>query len=297
MTIEVAATIADLDATLPAVNDYISEGDDHIKLIKHSLKTTFPAADAVLKMPFSQLNSLHDYVDVKQTTVGTTKYNTIEGKNPLLLKNVVNGTADTDVPSIGQVKALIQAVLHNSIYKVGNYYISDDSTHPSIALGMAGTTWVEVKGFLAGAGTLTGGALDKPNHVITAGTTGGVPSVALTAANMPHTAIDLSKYTTADDGDHTHLFSGEDSDIQYNGYKSPQFTSGGNPSGHGRNGDQESDTDEWNMFDLHTKSDGSNTTHVHHLAGHLDIGLPDAQRQAVQILPTYFGTHVWRRTK
>lgn len=288
MTIEVAATIADLDATLPAVNDYISEGDDHIKLIKHSLKTTFPAADAVLKMPFSQLNSLHDYVDVKQTTVGTTKYNTIEGKNPLLLKNVVNGTADTDVPSIGQVKALIQAVLHNSIYKVGNYYISDDSTHPSIALGMAGTTWVEVKGFLAGAGTLTGGALDKPNHVITAGSTGGVPSVALTAANMPHTAIDLSHLTTADDGDHTHLFGADDSVRDYLHYTEV---------GSAHTGDAKSRTDDMNMLDLRTKADGSNTTHVHHLAGHLDIGLPDAQRQAVQILPTYFGTHVWRRTK
>ena len=42
MTIESATYIDDLDATYPAYNDKKSEGDDHIRLIKSVLKTTFP---------------------------------------------------------------------------------------------------------------------------------------------------------------------------------------------------------------------------------------------------------------
>lgn len=42
MTVETASYISQLDTTLPTAADLISEGDDHLKLIKTALKTQFP---------------------------------------------------------------------------------------------------------------------------------------------------------------------------------------------------------------------------------------------------------------
>ena len=42
MTIETATNLQQLDTTLPTAADLISEGDDHIRLIKTVLKYSFP---------------------------------------------------------------------------------------------------------------------------------------------------------------------------------------------------------------------------------------------------------------
>ena len=42
MTVESATYIADLNTGLPAVNDPLEEGDDHLRLIKLTLKNSFP---------------------------------------------------------------------------------------------------------------------------------------------------------------------------------------------------------------------------------------------------------------
>ena len=52
MGIEVATYISGLDENNPAGSDNISEGDDHLKLIKTVLKNTLPNADEAM-------NSIH----------------------------------------------------------------------------------------------------------------------------------------------------------------------------------------------------------------------------------------------
>lgn len=42
MTIETATYLRDLNATMPLASDLISEGDDHLRLVKQVLQTTFP---------------------------------------------------------------------------------------------------------------------------------------------------------------------------------------------------------------------------------------------------------------
>lgn len=47
MAVEAATTINQLDATKPGINDLKSEGDDHIRLVKATLKATFPGVEGI----------------------------------------------------------------------------------------------------------------------------------------------------------------------------------------------------------------------------------------------------------
>jgi len=55
MAIESAVYVQDLDANGPPATDFVSEGDDHLRLLKAVLKTTFPdATSAVYVQPATQ---------------------------------------------------------------------------------------------------------------------------------------------------------------------------------------------------------------------------------------------------
>ena len=56
MPVETATTINQLDATKPGINDLKSEGDDHIRLVKSTIKATFPNVTGVVTPTHDQLN-------------------------------------------------------------------------------------------------------------------------------------------------------------------------------------------------------------------------------------------------
>ena len=59
MAVESASFISQLSASNPAAGDNISEGDDHLRLIKTVLQTQFPNLGAVAARPTAaQLNKL-----------------------------------------------------------------------------------------------------------------------------------------------------------------------------------------------------------------------------------------------
>lgn len=47
MAVETATYVSQLDSTKPGINDLKSEGDDHLRLIKSTLVTTFPNVQGV----------------------------------------------------------------------------------------------------------------------------------------------------------------------------------------------------------------------------------------------------------
>ena len=65
MTVESATYISDLNSSYPAGTDAKSEGDNHIRLIKSTVKATFPNVNGAVSATDEELN----YVDV--TTLGT----------------------------------------------------------------------------------------------------------------------------------------------------------------------------------------------------------------------------------
>ena len=77
MTVESATYIDDLNATYPAGTDAKSEGDDHIRLIKSTLKATFPAVEGAVTPTHTELN----YVDGVTSAIQT-QLNAITAATP-----------------------------------------------------------------------------------------------------------------------------------------------------------------------------------------------------------------------
>jgi hypothetical protein len=67
MTVETATTINTLDATYPASTDPKAEGDDHIRLIKSSIKTTFPNIAGIVSPTHIEVNYLDGVTSAIQT--------------------------------------------------------------------------------------------------------------------------------------------------------------------------------------------------------------------------------------
>lgn len=67
MTIETATYISDLNVALPAVGDDVSEGDNHITLIKTTVKATFPNVAGAVTPTHTELN----YVDGVTSAIQT----------------------------------------------------------------------------------------------------------------------------------------------------------------------------------------------------------------------------------
>ena len=77
MTVESATYIDDLNAALPAAGDNLSEGDDHLRLIKDVLQNSFPNISAQVTATATDLNAVNatntgcDYADRYEYTGDT----------------------------------------------------------------------------------------------------------------------------------------------------------------------------------------------------------------------------------
>lgn len=269
MAIETTAvTIADLNPEYPLPDDYISEGDDHIKLIKKTLQNTFTKVDEPLTVEISFLNDLNDYMDL--TTVNSGGVNLKEiALQGVKVTGALNATNSTDLVPYGQLQNLITAALSQRIYRVGSYYFSDDTANPATALGFG--SWVKVSGFIAGSGTVTSPGL--PDRVLTVKQVGGKHGVKLTAANIPDISTNLQDQgvSTALGGGHIHTVD------------AVRETSG---DGHSvGQGDQ-------HLVQEHIQT-SSAPDHSHTLMGTLHLG--NADPAVVDLMPPFTVTNVWKR--
>ena len=60
MAVETATYISDLNTSNPAAGDQKSEGDDHIRLVKATIKTTFPNVTGAVSVSHTKINYLSD---------------------------------------------------------------------------------------------------------------------------------------------------------------------------------------------------------------------------------------------
>ena len=72
MALETATYIDDLVATNPTSGDNISQGDDHIRLIKSTLKSTFPNISGAVTPTHTQINDALADSSFTPTVSGTT---------------------------------------------------------------------------------------------------------------------------------------------------------------------------------------------------------------------------------
>ena len=188
MGLETGTYIDSLNSSNPAAGDPVNEGDDHIRLVKSTVKATFPNISGAVTSTHTELNLLDgvtanttelNYVDI--TTLGTveaSKAVTVDAnKDVTAIRNLtMTGTLTVG----GNTAATLQAV-----YPVGSIYINAAvATNPATLLGFG--TWAAF-----GAGRVMVGIDSTDTDFDTAEETGGAKTVTLTTSQIPshtHTA-------------------------------------------------------------------------------------------------------------
>ena len=105
MTVESATYIDDLNAAYPLGTDPKSEGDDHIRLIKSTLKTTFPNVTGAVTPTHTELN----YVDGVTSAIQT-QINTINSQLATTLFPNVTGTVTPTHTELNYVDGVTSAI-------------------------------------------------------------------------------------------------------------------------------------------------------------------------------------------
>ena len=202
MGLETGTYISDLNSSNPVAGDPVNEGDDHLRLIKSTVKATFPSVTGAVTSTHTELNLLDgvtanttelNYVDI--TTLGTaeaSKAVTVDAsKDSTGIRNLtISGTL-----TIGSNTATtLQAV-----YPVGSIYINAAvATNPGTLLGFG--TWAAF-----GAGRVIVGLNAADSDFDTAQETGGTKTHTLTTAELPshtHTVSIPSSENGGSSNDH-----------------------------------------------------------------------------------------------
>ena len=182
MGLETGTYISDLNSSNPVAGDPVNEGDDHIRLVKSTVKATFPSVTGAVTSTHTELNLLDgvtanttelNYLDI--TTLGTaqaSKAVTVDAsKDSTGIRNLtISGTL-----TIGSNTATtLQAV-----YPVGSIYINAAvATNPGTLLGFG--TWAAF-----GAGRVIVGLDGTDSDFDTAQETGGAKTHTLSTAELP----------------------------------------------------------------------------------------------------------------
>ena len=182
MGLETGTYIDSLNSSNPAAGDPVNEGDDHIRLVKSTVKATFPNISGAVTSTHTELNLLDgvtanttelNYVDI--TTLGTAQASkAVTADANIDITGVRNLTLSGTLTIGSNTATTIQAV-----YPVGSIYINAAvSTNPATLLGFG--TWAAF-----GAGRVMVGIDSGDSDFDTAQETGGSKTHTLTIAEMP----------------------------------------------------------------------------------------------------------------
>ena len=152
MTVETGTYINSLNASFPPETDALSEIDEHLKIIKSTVKATFPNVDAAVTATPAELNTktalVSDGTNVTfNTGITAAKIKTLVGITepvaPAITTATDSGGEVTPVLSTGitavEVWDLVKSAALDSIYPVGAIYTAITSGSPATVFG---GTWV-----------------------------------------------------------------------------------------------------------------------------------------------------------
>lgn len=153
MTVETGTYINSLNASFPPETDALSEIDEHLKIIKSTIKNTFPGgssnSDVGLTAPVTlsatELNKKTAIVSdgtnaTFNTNITAAKIKTLVGiSEPAITTSTDSGGEVTPALATGitaaEVWNLIKAEALNSTYPIGSIYASVANTSPASAFG------------------------------------------------------------------------------------------------------------------------------------------------------------------
>ena len=181
MGLETGTYIDSLNSSNPTATDAVSQGDDHIRLIKSTVKATFPNLSNAVTSTHTELNLLDgvtanttelNYVDV--ATLGTVE-----------ASKAVTADANKDITGVrnltitGAFSAGSGVATIADVYPVGSIYINAAvATNPATLLGIG--TWVAF-----GSGRVMVGINAADSDFDTVEETGGAKTHTLTISELP----------------------------------------------------------------------------------------------------------------
>jgi hypothetical protein len=197
MGLETGTYIDSLNSSNPTAGDAVSEGDDHLRLIKSTVKATFPNLSGAVTSTQAELNLLDgvtanttelNYVDI--TTLGT-----VEASKAVTADANKDVTAIRNLTITGALSAGSGLVTMAEIYPVGSIYINAAvTTNPATLLGFG--TWVAF-----GTGKIMVGYDASDTDFDALQETGGAKTKTLSISEIPaHTHNQGSHDSTAGDG-------------------------------------------------------------------------------------------------
>ena len=181
MGLETGTYIDSLNSSNPTASDAVSEGDDHLRLIKSTVKATFPNLSNAVTSTHTELNLLDgvtanttelNYVDV--ATLGT-----VEASKAVTADANKDITGARNLTITGALSAGSGLITLADVYPVGSIYINAAvATNPGTLLGFG--TWVAF-----GAGRVMVGIDSSQTEFDTLGEEGGAKTHALSEAELP----------------------------------------------------------------------------------------------------------------
>ena len=181
MGLETGTYIDSLNSSNPTATDAVSEGDDHLRLIKSTVKATFPNLSNAVTSTHTELNLLDgvtanttelNYVDV--ATLGT-----VEASKAVTADANKDITGARNLTITGALSAGSGLITLADVYPVGSIYINAAvATNPGTLLGFG--TWVAF-----GTGRTMVGIDASQTEFDTLGEEGGSKTHQLTEAELP----------------------------------------------------------------------------------------------------------------
>ena len=182
MGLETGTYIDSLNSSNPAAGDPVNEGDDHIRLVKSTVKATFPNISGAVTSTHTELNLLDgvtanttelNYVDI--TTLGTAQASkAVTADANVDITGIRNLTMTGTLTVAGNTATTLQAV-----YPVGSIYMNaSNSTNPATLLGFG--TWAAF-----GAGRVITGFDASDSDFDSAEETGGSKTKTLSISEIP----------------------------------------------------------------------------------------------------------------
>ena len=178
MGLETGTYIDSLNSSNPTASDAVSQGDDHLRLIKSTVKATFPNISNAVTATHTELNLLDgvtanttelNYVDV--ATLGT-----VEASKAVTADANKDITGARNLTITGTLSAGSGLISLSDVYPVGSIYINAAvATKPGTLLGFG--TWAAF-----GAGRVMVGIDAAQTEFDTLEETGGAKTHTLTTS-------------------------------------------------------------------------------------------------------------------
>ena len=182
MGLESGTYIDSLNSSNPVAGDPVNEGDDHIRLLKSTVKATFPNVSGAVTATHTELNLIDG------VTANTTELNYLDISTLGTAEASKAVTTDANNDSTGMRNLTVSGTITigsntattiQTVYPVGSIYINAAvSTNPGTLLGFG--TWAAF-----GAGRVMVGLNSGDSDFDTAQETGGAKTHTLTTSEIP----------------------------------------------------------------------------------------------------------------